>query len=930
MIPFLDKIAKRLLDKYPKGMDNISVVLPSKRAVVFLKNYLSKRIESPVFLPKFYSIEEFVEEISGLKVLDNLSLQFYLYQAYSKNPVKDKESFDDFLNWSNVLLHDFNEVDRNLVNPKDIFSNLKEVKELDSWNISDWSLSEDPLTQEQESFVDFFQKMFLWYSDFQEILLKNNFAYQGLAYKVASKKIISNSVQWEKVWFVGLNALTKSEQKLIEYLKQEDIARVFWDADQYYYDNPMHEAGGFLREQREKWSEIDFDGVGNYFAEKKEKFQIIACPKNVSQTKALSKILSEFSVEDLTQSNTAIILADEGLLYPVLHNLPKNIKELNVTMGSPLKYTPFYSLVESIFTMNVNAFTYKKKAFYFKDVLNVIELPILSKILNSENLINLKNYITQHNLVFITEKNIKNHLKDDSERVEAIFQIWDNSETALQSTQKIISFFRESLKGAKSTIETEIIFTFYKCINQLQNLISESKQIPELKTLQKIVKQIVSNEVIPFKGEPLNGVQLMGILESRTLDFKNIIILSVNEGNLPKGKSVNSFIPYDLKKHFQLPTYAESDAVFAYHFYRILQRANNISLLYNTETDDFGSGEKSRFITQLLSEYPNKITEFIYNAEDLIVSQKHQIIIENKGLDSEIQKWFSNGVSPSALNMFSKCSLSFYFNYLVKVKKEKSVEEFAEASSMGTAIHESFKNNYLKGKISVKDVENVKSKVINSLKHEFEQATSSQNMHEGKNYLTLQIARKLTNDFLNHEIEYLKEAAKKNINLEILESEKIYKHLINLTGQDVLLKGQVDRIDIFGDTLRIIDYKTGSVIKSEVSFWEWEDLIDNPKKGKAFQLMMYAYLYLKNNPQYLDNKVIAGNFSFKNIKEGLLTVAEYINTQRKETIYIDRKILDKFEKQIEEQLLRIMQDDFIQTDDVKTCEWCDFKSICNR
>ena len=196
--------------------------------------------------------------------------------------------------------------------------------------------------------------------------------------------------------------------------------------------------------------------------------------------------------------------------------------------------------------------------------------------------------------------------------------------------------------------------------------------------------------------------------------------------------------------------------------------------------------------------------------------------------------------------------------------------------------------------------------------------------------MTLQIAKKLTSDFLNHEIEYLKEAAKKNINLEILESEKTHEHTISFNKQDVLLKGQVDRIDIFGDTLRIIDYKTGPVIKSEVSFWDWEDLIDNPKKGKAFQLMMYAYLYLKKNPQYLDNKVIAGNFSFKNIKEGLLTVAEYINTQRKDTIYIGREILDKFEKQIEEQLLRITQDDFIQTDDVKTCEWCDFKSICNR
>ena len=281
--PFLEKIAERLLNKYPQSMEGIAVVLPSKRAVVFLKYYLSKIIDKPVFLPEFYSIEEFIEKISGLKVLDNISLQFRLYNSYKKYPPKNADSFNDFIKWSNVLLHDFNEIDRNLVDAESIYFNLKNVKDLENWSVDNWSLSNQILSEMQSDYVSFYEGMLLWYKDFYLSLTHENLAYQGMAYKQAADKISTITIEWEKVWFVGLNALTKSEYQILDVLKDKNIARVFWDADKFYFDNQMHEAGGFLRKQSKRWSEIDFEGVGDYFSASKASFNVIACPKNISQ-----------------------------------------------------------------------------------------------------------------------------------------------------------------------------------------------------------------------------------------------------------------------------------------------------------------------------------------------------------------------------------------------------------------------------------------------------------------------------------------------------------------------------------------------------------------------------------------------------------------------------------------------------------------------
>jgi len=929
MKPFLEKIADRLLRKFPTSMEGLAVVLPSKRAVVFLKHYLSQKIDKPIFLPEFYSIEEFIEQLSGLQVLDNISLQFRLYQTYLKYPPQKTDSFDDFLKWSNVLLHDFNEIDRNLVDAKSIYLNLKDVKELENWSVEDWSLSEASLSVMQTDYISFFQGILTWYNHFNCSLLEERLAYQGMTYKLAANQINTVDIKWNKVWFVGLNALTKSEQAIINFLKKEDIARVFWDADVFYYNNPLHEAGGFLREQRERWSEIDFEGVGDYFNQPKDSFNVVACPKNITQAKVATEIIKGFEKSDLEESNTAIVLADEALLFPVLHNLPSSIKQLNVTMGSPLKNSTLFAFVEVIFRLQIHAIKYKRKAFYYKDIIAVVEHPYFSKIIDLNSLTKFKRFIIKDNIVFISKSNITTYFKENT-LAKMIFSIWEDVGQALQTFTAIIEQLRLPLVGKKGSIESEVLATFFKSLTILKKLVAENKFEIELKTLQVVMQQLVAKEKIPFKGEPLEGVQLMGILESRTLDFKNVIMLSVNEGKLPKGKSVNSFIPYDMKRYFKLPTYTESDAVFAYHFYRLLQRAKNITLIYNSETDDFGSGEKSRFITQLLSEYKGEIKDFVYKSEDLGNSTATNISIENKDLASEIQAWAKKGVSPSAINMYNNCNLSFYYHYLAKIRVDDAVDEYADASTMGTAIHDALDKAYPLGLLNEQFIKDNTSFILKDIEKNFVSALSEQGMKEGKNYLSLQIAKKLTTDFLALEMQLLKKAANDNKCVNIIGKEVKLSHSITVDGIDFNLIGKADRIDFEGDMLRIIDYKTGKVENKEVAFSSYNELIEDSGKAKAFQLLMYAFLYLKMEPNYIGSDIIAGNFSFKNLNSGLLKVSKKINAKKLEVINITQAVIDEFESQLEIILKKIINSSFKQTNELKNCEWCDYKMICKK
>ena len=919
MKPFLEKIAERLIRKFPENMDSISVVLPSKRSVVFLKNYLSTKISKPIFLPMFFSIEEFIENISGLKVLDNVSLQFYLYQSYLDSSQGKVDSFSEFLDWGNILLQDFNDIDTNMVDSKSLFTNITNIKELDNWELQEWSFSNKKLTDSQKNYIEFFASLHDIYKNFKKRLISKNYAYQGLANFIAAEKIKDIHIEWNRVWFVGLNALTKSQHLIIDDLKERDVARVFWDADKYYFDNPEHEASYFLKQQKHKWSEIDFEGIGDYMSFPKNKFQVISCPQNIAQAQVMSKVLSTLTDDDLHNSKTAIILADEGLLFPVLNNIPKEVKKLNVTMGSPFKITPFFSFINNFLLLKIKSIRNKKNGFYYKDLFLLLDDPYFKKLVDSQSLKKIKAYIINNNLIFINENEIFNFL--DQEKFQNIFTIdTDVNDTILQ-IKLIISLLMKCFIRDKSIIDIEVLMSFSQSIEVIQRLFSDFNFNLDLITLLSIIERVVSKEIIPFKGEPLEGVQLMGILESRALDFENIIILGVNEGILPKGKIINSLIPYELKRFFKIPSYLERDAIFSYHFYRILQRAKNITLTYNSSLDDFGVGEKSRFITQLLSEYKtSKIDEFIFYDNDIRLDPIKPFIIGSNSIKEEILKWASNGVSPTALNMYKLCSIEFYFHYLLKIREPIQIDEYADNSLMGSAIHNFLEEFYPTDFITTKNFLNYQDKIRDSLNSFYKKHLSENNFNKGKNYLSLKVAEKLLKDFIIYEEELLKEN-----NIQILYKEKELILDFKVNEYNFKLIGNIDRIDLFNNSLRIIDYKSGkNNSNSELFFSDWDEVSDNPKKDKVFQLLMYSYLFLKNNPHFLNTNIIVGIYFLRDLKKGLVPL------QKKGGLKFDDDFIKNFEIQLHRIFERMIEDDFKENDDYKLCEFCNSLEITGR
>ena len=490
--------------------------------------------------------------------------------------------------------------------------------------------------------------------------------------------------------------------------------------------------------------------------------------------------------------------------------------------------------------------------------------------------------------------------------------------------QYLVFYLREKLVGKKATIESEVLTVINKNIIILKRLIDEAKFKVDLITFHKIFKQLISKEVIPFEGEPLQGLQLMGLLESRTLDFKNIIILGVNEGVLPRSKTINSFIPYDLRVYFNLPTYRDRDALYAYHFYRLLQRAENITLVYDTEVDNFGSGEKSRFITQLLSEYKySQISHLTFENYNLNFSQQETVKIKNEGLEEQINDWAKKGVSASAISKYNKCQISFYYYYLAKIRELNEVDEYADASTIGTALHNTLEKNYPIGELKYNYIIQNKDKIIKDVDKQFSELLLVDSVKEGKNYLNLKIAKKLISDFLNLELKLLEKIRKKGNRLVILEKEKDLKYSLKVENYNFNLVGKVDRIDLDGDNLRIIDYKTGKVTKKDLIINDLEDLTD-VKKSNVFQLLMYAYLYSFNLSKKYKDEIYAANISFKNIKDEVIMISKKDN----HPLIINQEILNDFERQLKALLLRITKEDFVATKDPNLCKWCEYKSIC--
>lgn len=924
MIPFLSKIVDDLVNSHLKEMEKYTIVLPSKRAIVFFKHYLSQKIEEPVWLPKIYSIEDFIFSLSDLKPLDNLSLQFKLYEACSLNPMNgEKESLDSFLQWSQTLLYDFNEIDRNLVEAKFIFKNLSNIKSMDSWTVDHSELSDFQL-----QYLEFFDHFYIWYTSFQDLLLKDGFAYQGLAYKTAAKNIEQKGKSLENIWFVGLNALTTAENHVINYFQSNNKSKLFFDADAHYVENKNHEAGHFIRQHIHKWGGIQ---LSRFFEEDKN-IEVIGCAGNIAQSKVAGNILS--SIEDENFNQTAVVLADENLLFPVLNNLSDNVSSLNITMGAPLKSAPLFNFVSIIFNAHLHKIKYNKDGFYYKDLIKLFGQKDFINLVDLKNNDKLINLLIEKNKVFFDYQDLKEIFDSFNSSIWSsfsfLFEDWSDSTQTINHCKTILEKLKEKILSQKASVESEVLFVLYQCFQVLENHLDKSPSLKriDLQTIYTIYSQLIARESIPFKGEPLDGLQLMGVLETRTLDFKNVIILSVNEDKLPMGKSSNSFLPFDLKRHFKMTTHEERDAVFSYHFYRLIQRSDNAYLVYNTQSDALGSGEKSRFILQLENELKiPKVKSTLLEMSglsDTSISEKIEIL-KTDVVSAKVSQWLSKGVSSSALKVYLDCSLQFYFQYVAGIREDQSINEFIESDVFGTVIHDSLEQSFsshLNKNLSEKLLTEIQTLALNYIKKDFIKRFGSR-IHFGKNHLIWMVANKMVNEFFESERRWLKK--NKNISYKVLELENKYTYQICIDDLKINLLGKIDRVDRVEEQLRIVDYKSGSVKSTDLSF-VMSELSENRKKSKAFQLMMYSYLFSKNRSA---SNFISGNFSFKNIKSGFIPMKK---DKSKNPLLITDDELNEFENQLKQILLDITDNNqsFCQTEDLDVCKWCDFKTVCNK
>lgn len=901
MISFISRVLQQLLIS-EKNISDTIFVLPSKRAGSFLLNELSELKKHNIFAPKVFSIEEFAQQISGLQAVDNTISLFEFYEVYrSLTPAENLENFETFIAWAQSLIHDFNEIDRYLIEHKSFFNYLAGIQDMNHWYLH------KEKTSLIENYLKFWHKLPEYYEQLRDKMLSEQIGYQGLIYRKAAEKIEEYSTRVnQKHVFIGFNALNNAEQEIIKHLLKKDLAEIHWDLDEVFLNDTEHSASLFIKEYLKKWpyySNRSLPEAIKAFSNKKE-IHLIGTPNNIGQAKYLGELLADFDQEKLEK--TAVVLGEEDLLLPVLNSLPPNVKDLNITMGFPLKNAPISSLFEKLFHIHLNA----ASGYYYKDVISVINHPALYDLLTSSAK-NFTSKITSENSVYLNSEEIIDHFPEkDKELITSCFEDVNNKpERLIINFQKLIQKIKLHYRQDENHLGLEFLYQFHLLFNKLENLNNKYPHIETIKSLHGFYREILTNQGIDFQGKPFKGLQLMGMLESRALDFENVIITSVNEGILPSGKSGNSFLPFDLKQAYGLPTYKEKNAVYTYHFYRLLQRAKNVYLLHTTEPDAMNTGEKSRFITQLEIEHwpEHNITKKIITPHVPPVIKELKQVQKTPEIMAKIRELAGSGFSPSALTTYIRNPLDFYYRYVLGIKESEEVEETVAFNTLGTVIHDSLETFYkslVNKNLTEQDLFSFIKQVPAEVSRQFSKSYTTGPMNRGKNLIISEVAKRYLNNFLQQELERVK----KGDNVHILMVEEDLKAEINIKNLNfpVKLRGKVDRVENTNGITRIIDYKTGKVLQGQLEIVDWDSLIsDYDKYSKSFQVLTYATLI--QNSRNFPAPVEAGIISFKNLKGGFLNFAkkETPNQRKDKKIEVNEEILAAFRTQLEKLIIEI-------------------------
>jgi len=914
---FIDKLASKILEHQPENFPNLTVILPNRRAKVFLLEALRKQVPNAVFAPQIISIEDFIQDVASVRAIDNIELLFSFYDIYlSITDKDDQQEFELFANWAKVLLQDFNEIDRYLLDPFKVLNYLKAIED-----IKHWSLDPEKRTTLIENYLKFWNKLPDYYAALTDHLAAKGVGYQGFIYREAVKNLEHfTSTSSDKFFiFAGFNALNAAEEVIIQHLLSNAMAKIYWDIDTVFLKDEHHDAGLFIRRFKENWkyyNSFPFEWIADDFGQSKN-IRVIGTPKTIGQAKIAGKIIEERIANDPMGKldKTAVVLGEENLLVPLLYALPSSVGALNITMGYSARNNPAQILVAKLFRMHVNAISRNAAnyVFYYKDVVDVLMHPLIEPYANAQSTVSL---INRNNYSFITHSKLFERSENRSELFDLLFARWESGPlSALQNISDILLLIKSRLgkESQEEKVAKAFLYSVFKVINKLISYYSKDSVTDSFETLHAIYKQVIDLAEVSFEGEPLEGLQIMGVLESRVLDFDTVIVTSMNEGNFPAGKSSNSFIPYDVKREFGLPTFKEKDAIYTYHFYHLLQRAKNIYLLFNTESEGLDAGERSRFITQLeVEKQPAHDLAFeIQNAFVPLIAYEPIRIPKSELIMTRLREIATNGFSPSSLTSYIRNPVDFYFKRILRISEIDEVEETIALNTLGTIIHATLENLYrpLIGKIlSETDIDNCFKLLDREVMTQFKEVYKEGEIKKGRNLLAFEVAKRNVGNFLRLEREDIRNGD----SITVIALEETYQRWLEHPKLPfpVLIKGNVDRVEIRNGKIRIVDYKTGKVEARDVKLKDWSGLTSEIKTDKIIQVLAYAFMY----EEKAENRDMeAGIISFKNLKSGFLPF-EFTGEDKVRISVVTNHILTEYTEQLAGLLTEILDPeiDFIE------------------
>lgn len=905
---FIKKISDYIISHYDLTKENITIVFPNKRAALQLRNELAERIKTNFWVPQIVSIQQAMEEWSGLQLIDNIDVIFEIIKM-------NKE----FFSYAAQMAKDFDEIDQYDVDATKLFTNLRDAKEIEEWNLS-------LETSVESNYLRFFSSLVTYYNNLRDTLLKNGQGYYGLiTRKIASfdDDTLQRCTQGKRIIFAGFNALTKTEENIVVRMVESGNAVILWDLDKYYFQDERQEAGYFAREFFKKHPKLEKTFVGDSFQTQKKEINIINVSGNAVQTNALQLQLSKNS--DNKKGKEVVVLADESLLIPVLNAIPESKDSIQVTMGYPFDKTIVYHFVDQWFRYQ-DTLSDDENKIYLWTFIRFCSSDFIKLIFKGQDYDKLNAWLMERaqNSVYYFRKSDLETFSENKELFDFLnitTKKWNNTKEYVNALKDLFLVSIAKLDNDNNFIKNQISVAG-RIVNRLELLLNKYYDYIQVIDLQMLYSQIASQMSISLQGDA-NGLQVMGLLETRNLDFDVIHFLSVNEGVLPQNKSNNSLIPFDLRKAYELPTYSQQQAVYAYHFYRLLQNASNINLYYNNLADLSGMGEPSRFIRQLEYEYAKnndnvKLEHYQYKSPIIKEKQDKIAVVKTDEILDKITQ-----LSPTSIGAYVRCPLQFYWKKIERIE-DRSPDEEIKMNVVGNIIHHTLDYFY---KLFGNDV--ISLALFDEMyDRHFEECYQKSLVDNGFanglpdtgfNCLNKTVIDNMLNSFIKKERDFIAQ----NNTLSIISTEIELKKEIDFQGHKVLLHGTADRIDKVNGIIRVIDYKTGSVMPYDVKIGSQADKI-TAMKEKSIQLMMYKYLYLHENPDVKPEQIMPMIIGFQKLSQNFyldIDDTSELSTSFAECCarYFDEFLEELFNKDIP----------FTQTADApKGCGSCDFKSIC--